>query len=88
MQIRVVVFALGIKLHLLNENFIDSRTKDIKRVYFDVKDSTLAMLESSRRKSLSEDSSVVVLPEIQIADIDTQDDWEIAEIKYEILCRR
>jgi N-acylneuraminate cytidylyltransferase len=30
----------------------------------------------------------MILPEIEVQDIDTEEDWKIAEVKYEILQNR
>lgn len=78
------------KLHLLNKNFINFRTQDMENVYFDAGQFYFGYAKTfaDKKPIFSEDSTLIVLPEINVVDINTQNDWEIAEMKYKILCRR
>lgn len=78
------------KLFLFDKNFINSRSQDMETMYFDAGQFYFGYANSfANKKSIfSEDSTLIILPEINVADINTQDDWEIAEIKYKILCRQ
>lgn len=78
------------KLLLLDDRFEFSRTQDMDVMYYDAGQFYFGYASSfANKKSIfSEDSTLVVLPEINVADINTNDDWEIAEIKYKIVCKQ
>ena len=78
------------KLHLLNKNFINYKTQDLENIYFDAGAFYFGYAKSfaDKKPIFSEDSTLIVLPEMNVADINTQNDWEIAEMKYKILCRQ
>lgn len=78
------------KLLLLDDRFEFSRTQDMDVMYYDAGQFYFGYASSfANKKSIfSEDSTLVVLPEINVVDINTNDDWEIAEIKYKIVCKQ
>ncbi|RAX54626.1 pseudaminic acid cytidylyltransferase [Helicobacter sp. 16-1353] len=78
------------KLILLDRKFEFSRTQDIEAMYYDAGQFYFgyAVNFANKQSIFSEDSTLVVLPEISVVDINTNDDWEIAEIKYKILCKQ
>lgn len=67
--------------------YIDSRSQDLEKHYHDVGQfyvfKTDAFLKN--RKLMLGDILPYVISEKEVQDIDTQTDWEIAEIKYKIL---
>lgn len=78
------------RLHLLNKNFINCRTQDIENIYFDAGAFYFGYVKSfaDKKPIFSEDSTLIILPEINVADINTQNDWKIAEMKYKIICKQ
>lgn len=78
------------RLLLLDDRFEFSRTQDMDVMYYDAGQFYFGYASSfANKKSIfSEDSTLVVLPEINVLDINTNDDWEIAEIKYKIVCKQ
>lgn len=78
------------RLLLLDDRFEFSRTQDMDVMYYDAGQFYFGYASSfANKKSIfSEDSTLVVLPEINVVDINTNDDWEIAEIKYKIVCKQ
>ena len=62
----------------------------MENIYFDAGQFYFGYAKTfaDKKPIFSEDSTLVVLPEINVVDINTQNDWEIAEMKYKILCRR
>lgn len=78
------------KLQLFDKSFINSRTQDMETIYFDAGQFYFGYAKNfaDKKSIFSEDSTLIILPEINVADINTQDDWEIAEIKYKILCKQ
>ncbi|RDU65105.1 pseudaminic acid cytidylyltransferase [Helicobacter sp. MIT 14-3879] len=78
------------KLCLLNENFTSYRSQDLETFYYDAGQFYFGYASSflNKKPIFSVDSSVVILPQINVVDINTQEDWEIAEIKYKILCKQ
>ncbi len=78
------------KLQLFDKKFINYRSQDMETMYFDAGQFYFGYAKNfANKKSIfSEDSTLIILPEINTVDINTQDDWEIAEIKYKILCKQ
>lgn len=78
------------KLRLFDKKFINYRSQDMETMYFDAGQFYFGYAKNfANKKSIfSEDSTLIILPEINTVDINTQDDWEIAEIKYKILCKQ
>lgn len=78
------------KLCLFDKNFTNTRSQDMEMMYFDAGQFYFGYAKNfvTKKSIFSEDSTLVILPEINVTDINTQDDWEIAEIKYKILCKQ
>lgn len=78
------------KLLLFDDRFEFSRTQDMDVMYYDAGQFYFGYASSfvNKKSIFSEDSTLVVLPEINVVDINTNDDWEIAEIKYKIVCKQ
>lgn len=69
--------------------YAQMRSQDLEPMYHDA-----GQFYCLRVKSFSEQKEVVmektvplVLPELEVQDIDTQEDWELAEVKYRLLHR-
>lgn len=77
----------GIKL--VREDLELARTQDLEELYYDAGQFYFgyAKLFLDKKPIFSEDSTPMVLPSKYVLDINTHDDWEIAEIKYKILCK-
>lgn len=76
------------KLYLLNKEYEFSRSQDLEQFYYDAGQFYFGYAKNFFHKKpiFSEDSSFVILPQKYVCDINTQDDWEIAEMKYKIIC--
>lgn len=63
------------------------RSQDIDVLYHDAGQFYLFKMDSFKRTNeiLTDRTIPYILREIEIQDIDTQDDWELAEIKYKVL---
>ena len=68
------------------ENF-HKRSQELEAAYHDAGQFYWGKTSAWMSKKLlfSHDTAPIVLPEIQVQDIDTQGDWEIAELKYKVL---
>ena len=67
--------------------YLRSRTQDLEKVYHDA-----GQFYFVKTKTLIEEKTVwckrtapLVLPELEVQDLDTLTDWQLAEIKYELL---
>lgn len=67
--------------------YIDSRSQDLEKHYHDVGQFYVFRTEAFRRnrKLMLGDILPYVISEMEVQDIDTLTDWEIAEMKYRIL---
>lgn len=65
-----------------------ARSQDLECVYYDAGQFYVgfAGVWAARRSIFAEDSRPFVLDEMRVSDINTPQDWAIAEIKYKILC--
>jgi N-acylneuraminate cytidylyltransferase len=71
---------------LFPENY-NVRSQDLEPIYHDAGQFYCLNVDSLRREQrlFSKKSLPIILPEIEVQDIDTIEDWEIAELKYKIL---
>jgi pseudaminic acid cytidylyltransferase len=80
----------GDRVSMFQPEHIRSRSQDLEPAFHDVGQfywlKVKPFLESPRL--FTDRSSALVLPETHVQDIDTESDWEIAEMKFEILQRR
>lgn len=71
-------------LHLVDEQAYLMRSQDLEKIYHDCGQfywcKTAAFL--GNRSLLQEDTIPYIVPSREVQDIDTQDDWCIAELKY------
>lgn len=67
--------------------YIDSRSQDLEKHYHDVGQFYVFKTEAFKKnqKLMLGDILPFVISEMEVQDIDTQTDWEIAEMKYRIL---
>lgn len=67
--------------------YIDSRSQDLEKHYHDVGQFYVFKTKpfQKNRKLMLGDILPLVISEMEVQDIDTQTDWEIAEMKYRIL---
>ncbi len=67
-----------------------SRSQDLEPVYHDCGQFYVCKVEAFRKfKSIVTDNTIpLVLPESEVQDIDTESDWQIAEMKYRLMKQR
>lgn len=70
--------------------YLDSRSQDLERHYHDAGQFYVFRVEPFKRnrKLMLGDILPYELPELEVQDIDTPADWELAEVKYRILRER
>ncbi|MCK4264794.1 pseudaminic acid cytidylyltransferase [Candidatus Babeliales bacterium] len=75
------------KLDLFWPKYYEARTQDLEPSYFDCGLFFLVKIEAFRdkRKLVTENSVPLIVSELEAHDIDTEEDWAIAERKYYIL---
>lgn len=92
-------FVRGDKIQMLSEYFVNSpltqdsqnlaiaRSQDLEKLYFDAGQFYFGSAENflAKKPIFSADSAIIKIPQIFASDINTPEDWEIAEIKYRIL---
>lgn len=76
---------------LFKEHF-SKRSQDLEKIYHDAGQFYFARSSVWRnRENIFEDSVSIVLPPMRVQDIDTLEDWELAELKFKLLansCRK
>ena len=67
--------------------YMDSRSQDLQKQYHDAGQFIMFRVEAFRRNKKFWLGNILPLEisEMEVQDIDTQTDWEIAEMKYRIL---
>ncbi len=73
------------KLHWFSSEYSDSRSQDLEPAYHDSGQFYWINVESyyKYRAIIMEKSVPIVLSELKVHDIDTEEDWKIAELKYQ-----
>lgn len=67
--------------------FINTRSQDLEPVYHDAGQFYCLKTKNflKEKQFFAQKSQALILPETRVQDIDTLEDWQIAEIKFEIL---
>ena len=67
--------------------YIDSRSQDLEKEYHDVGQFYCFKIEPSKQNKKLMLGKILpyVVPEMEVQDIDTESDWQIAEIKYQAM---
>ena len=78
------------KLKMFFPEYLDARSQDLIPAYKDAGQFYWLNVTAFMNKKtiLTDNTSYIILKEIESEDIDTEEDWEIAEIKYQILKRK
>ncbi len=75
------------KIVMFEPKNLDKRSQDLEKAYHDVGQfymvNTTTFLE--KKRLWTNNTGVIVLPAMQAQDIDNQEDWELAEFKYQWL---
>ncbi len=71
---------------LLNKNY-DKRSKDLDPIYHDSGQFAWVLKTSlvNKKQFFTENSGAIILSEMEVQDIDNENDWLIAEMKYKLL---
>lgn len=85
---RALMIADG-KVSMFNPEHLQTRSQDLEPAYHDAGQFYWVRTDSfiTSKNLMSKNTKGFVIPETNVQDIDTLDDWEIAEIKYKILHR-
>ena len=75
------------KIQMLSERFELSRSQDLEALYYDAGQFYFGSAENFLQKKpiFSADSKIIKIPQIYVVDINTIEDWGIAELKYRVL---
>lgn len=75
------------KISLFEPDHMNSRSQDLETAYHDAGQfywlNTKVLLE--KRKLWTDNTGVIIINELEGQDIDTFDDWKLAELKYQLL---
>lgn len=82
--------ALSLKnglVYMTNPSFYSIRSQDIEPQYFDSGQFYFFRMITFIEKGeiLTDNSSAIIVPSIRVQDIDTMDDWKLAEFKFKYL---
>lgn len=75
------------RLELVSPEFLNVRSQDIEKVYHDCGQFSFFKIAPfmEEKKLITDDTIPFIIDEKEVQDIDTESDWEIAEIKYRML---
>lgn len=67
--------------------FKDSRSQDLEATYHDAGQFYFAKTETFLKENTlwGSNTGALILPELQVQDLDTETDWKLAEMKYKLL---
>lgn len=85
--LRALEFDNDKKLRMINPEYLNSRSQDLKPAYHDCGSFYWVKTEALKKEKtlLCKNGSAIILPETEVQDIDTETDWKLAEIKYNFL---
>ena len=80
----------GEKIAMLWPEYLNSRSQDLEPTFHDAGQfySFNVVKFKKSKRLLTDNSGTILLSELQVQDLDTLTDWEIAEIKYELIRNR
>lgn len=75
------------RVEMMHEEFAAARSQDLEPIYHDAGQFYAFDVERfmSTGRLWAENSAAIVLPEVEMQDIDTQADWQLAELKCKLL---
>lgn len=81
------VYIRNDKLELRQPEYLNTRSQDIEKMYHDCGQFSMFKIDSflRDRKIITDNTIPFIIDEREVQDIDTESDWEIAEIKYRML---
>lgn len=75
----------GCKAEMVWPEYQNERSQDLRKVYHDAGQWYWLNMKQLKKSIFSKNTGVVVLAQEEVQDIDTEDDWLIAQMKYEYL---
>jgi len=75
------------KLDFIDELYVSSRSQDLKPAFHDAGQFYWMKAEKvlSEEKIITSNSTGIIVDEMEVQDIDTPADWQLAELKYKLL---
>lgn len=75
------------RVEMMHEQYAAARSQDLEPIYHDAGQFYAFDVERfmSTGRLWTGNSAAIVLPEVEVQDIDTQEDWQLAELKYKLL---
>ena len=75
------------KIKLFNTNYLDTRSQDLEKSYHDSGQFYWMKTEKVLKKGkiITNNCSSIIITELEGQDIDTEIDWQLAELKFKIL---
>lgn len=72
------------------QEYASSRSQDLGELYHDCGQFYIFSVERFLKsgKLVTENTGGIVVPELEVQDIDNETDWKIAEMKYKLFCER
>lgn len=66
--------------------FVNSRSQDLQTIYHDAGQFYIATWQSFVNiMILGENTGAMILNELEVQDLDTEIDWQLAEMKYQLM---
>lgn len=77
----------GTHLRMIHPEHVNTRSQDLKPAYHDSGQFYWIMAEQLERKKriITDNTGAYVISDLEAQDIDTEDDWKLAELKYQLM---
>lgn len=81
------VYIRNDRLELVDPRYLNVRSQDIEKIYHDCGQFSFFKVDSfmKDKRLITDDTIPFIIDEKEVQDIDTESDWEIAEIKYRLI---
>ena len=73
------------KIQLIWPEYVNSRSQDLPKVYHDAGQWYWYNPQKVQSTLFTENTSSIILDEMEVQDIDTLSDWQLAELKYKLI---
>lgn len=75
------------KISMVHPEYLNSRTQDLEKMYHDAGQFYIAKVDAFRaaKSFWGKNTAGIILSELEVQDLDTLTDWEIAEMKYKLI---
>jgi N-acylneuraminate cytidylyltransferase len=84
---RAIILNAENRIEMLQPEYLRTRSQDLEQTYHDCGQFYWIKVKRFEQKPeiWTDNSGILILPEMAVQDIDSLEDWEVAEFKYKLL---